>query len=72
MSIGASIFITAASVTVSIIYSLIFTCIKSFLQPLGVYPRLGQYTLAATWIATALSLGSTLLSILNACCCCCL
>lgn len=64
------LFITGASIGVTVIYSLIIGSIQSLLQPLGAYASLGAQTFTATWLAVMFSIAALLIWLVEACCCC--
>ncbi|CRL31255.1 Actin cortical patch SUR7/pH-response regulator PalI [Penicillium camemberti] len=69
-SILASVFITGASVSATVIYGLITGSIQSVLQPLGAHASLGAQTITATWLAAVFSIISSLMWLIEMCCCC--
>lgn len=66
----ASVFITGASVSATVIYGLITGSIQSVLQPLGAHASLGAQTITATWLAAVFSIISLLMWLIEMCCCC--
>jgi hypothetical protein len=57
-------------VTVTIMYQLLTQGINSTLEQAGISAGLGPRVLAASWLAVAFSVGSSLFWIVERCCCC--
>jgi hypothetical protein len=66
----ASIFITGASIGVTVIYGLITGGIESVLHPLGAHASLGAQTLTSAWLAVVFSIIAQLIWLIEMCCCC--
>ncbi|KAB8071125.1 hypothetical protein BDV29DRAFT_159822 [Aspergillus leporis] len=69
-SLVASISIVGASITVTVMCSSVSAGIRTFLGDVSVHSHLGPHMLAATWLASAFSLGASLLCVLGAYCLC--
>lgn len=66
----ASVFVTGASIGVTVIYGLITAGIESVLHPLGVHASLGTQTLTSAWLAVVFSIIALLIWLITMCCCC--
>jgi hypothetical protein len=62
--------IVGASINVTILFSSVSAGIRTFLGDFSVHSHLGPHMLAATWLASAFSLGASLFSLLGTCCLC--
>ncbi|KAK9847008.1 Actin cortical patch SUR7/pH-response regulator PalI [Penicillium brevicompactum] len=65
-SLAATIFITGASISVTVIYGLITSAVKS----IGADASLGAHSFTATWLAVAFSFAAFLTWLIEAFCCC--
>ncbi|KAJ6058267.1 uncharacterized protein N7446_007850 [Penicillium canescens] len=65
----ASLFITGATIGVTVIYGLITGSIQSVLQPLGAHANLGAQTFTAAWLAVVFSISALLVWLVEMCCC---
>ncbi|CAG7932366.1 unnamed protein product [Penicillium olsonii] len=69
-SILASVFVTGASIGVTVIYGLITGGVESVLHPLGAHASLGTQTLTSAWLAVLFSIIALLIWLITLCCCC--
>ncbi|CAG8040675.1 unnamed protein product [Penicillium nalgiovense] len=69
-SILASVFVTSASIGVTVIYGLITGDIKSVSHPLGAHASLGAQSLTSAWLAVVFSISALLVWLIEMCCCC--
>ena len=67
---AASVFTIGASIAVTVIYSLTVAGAQASLKNIGVSCELGAGMMALMWLASGLSLLSSLLYIMRVCCCC--
>ncbi|CAG8243683.1 unnamed protein product [Penicillium olsonii] len=65
-SLAATIFITGASISVTVIYGLITSAVKS----IGADASLGAHSFTATWLAVAFSFAAFLTWLIEVFCCC--
>ncbi|CAG7932652.1 unnamed protein product [Penicillium olsonii] len=65
-SLAATIFITGASISVTVIYGLITSAVKS----IGADASLGDHSFTATWLAVAFSFAAFLTWLIEVFCCC--
>jgi hypothetical protein len=70
ISESATIFVTGASIGVTVIYGLITGAIQSILHPLGADASFGTHSFTATWLAVTFSFAALLIWLIEMFCCC--
>jgi hypothetical protein len=66
----ATVFITAATISTTVIYGLMTGAIKATLQNLGIFASFGVRTFTAAWLGVLFSFGALLACMIELFCCC--
>ena len=66
----ATIFVTAATISTTVIYGFIVGAIKAILQNFGIFASFGARTLTTAWLAVLLCFGALLTCTIELFCCC--
>ncbi|GAB7358440.1 hypothetical protein MBLNU230_g2506t1 [Neophaeotheca triangularis] len=69
LSFVSSFFSFAASLTATILFSVLTGALKGLLDPYNVEVHLGSRALAVSWLSTVFSLGATFFWLFSICCC---
>ncbi|KAI9879513.1 MAG: hypothetical protein M1830_008305 [Pleopsidium flavum] len=69
VSVASALFILAASLTATLVYSTLSSSFNSYLKPYNIHGSLGQSMYVTTWLAVAFSFGAAIFWLFSVCCC---
>jgi hypothetical protein len=66
----ATVFVTAATISTTVIYGLMTGAIKAVLRDFGIFASFGERTFTAAWLGVLFSFGALLACMIELFCCC--